>query len=363
MVPGLGPAHAPCQPRAGPPPRRGPPRPRAGRAQREDEHERARRWVQDEHGPVVHAQPSNISAANHPVHTEKAGLRMTRSYLGLDGALLELDEVLGKVDLRRVADGVLWSLRCTVTLPQLQPNPNATIAHRLCEAAADLEMVADPGPTLWLAHSLPSPTTYHRVDARDTQVVLQFHMSSAVLARLEATREGRALRLRLGFQAHLQRVGSYLRSEDDNVPRTLQASVRHDIARDAWVTALREAQLAQTLVLEVPLPAAPPTQFADAVRALAQAHRALDSGGRAGWSACAAQVRVAIEKWPGAGSTNAIKTDQTRDLDGRMAVLRDAVRDVAHLAHHDLEDPWTRADALALFAAAASLLAREVHGA
>lgn len=287
---------------------------------------------------------------------------MTRSHLGLDGAFLELDDVLGKVELQRVADGVLWPLRCSVTLPQLEPNLNAAVGYRLYDVAADLEIVTRAGPAVWLAHSLPRPTTYHRVDARDAQVDLQFHVSSAALAHLEATREGRPLRMRLGFQAHLHRVGSYIRGPDDNIPRQLRASVGLDVARDAWLTALGGAQVAQTIVLEVPLPDTAPTEYADALRALAQAHRALEAGGRAGWNACAASVRVAIEKWPGAGSTNAIRADPTRDLHARMAVLRDAVRNATHVAHHDLEDQWTRADALALFAAAASLLAREVHG-
>lgn len=288
---------------------------------------------------------------------------MTHSHLGLDGAFLELNDVLGRVELRRAADGVLWPLRCEVTLPSLPPNPSGAVAYCLSEVSARLELVRQDAPPLWLADSLPRLATYHRFDTSAAPVDMQFHLSSAAVACLEATREGRALRIGVHFHAHLHRVGSYIREPDGSVPRLLRASVGLEVARDAWVTALRGAQVAQTVVLEVPLPNTVPTEYSDSLRAMQQAYRALEAGGKAGWQACARDVRTALEKWPGPKATGAVTYDRSMDLEARMAILREAVRIVTHDAHHQLEDHWCRADALALFSAAASLLAREVHGA
>lgn len=286
---------------------------------------------------------------------------MARAHLGLDGASLELDDVLGRVELERVADGVLWPMRCEVRLPTLEVHPNGAVGYALCDVVATLSHLPTDGSALWLAQSLPQATRYSHVTEQVGHLDLRFHLSSTAFACLEARRDGRPVRIGLNFQASLHRVGSYVRTHDENIPRRLHAHIAIEVARDAWLTALRETRLAQTILLEVPLPDAAPGAYDASLRALAQAHRALEQGGKAGWQACARDVRTAVEKWPGTRARGSIRYEQSMDLHARMAVLREAVLVVTHDAQHQLEDHWHRADALALFAAAASLLSRDVH--
>ncbi len=121
----------------------------------------------------------------------------------------------------------------------------------------------------------------------------------AALAHYERLRAGKPPRLTIevhGQACYLVNVGGVslrLRTEP------VAVSGRAEIAYPAhvWVAMLRELKVAENVLVEVPVPGAPPPGREGTWQALVEARGAFEQGGETGWSQCVVKVRHALELW------------------------------------------------------------------
>jgi hypothetical protein len=136
-------------------------------------------------------------------------------------------------------------------------------------------------------------------------------------------------------------------------------------SREAWTDMLRELNLRDTVLVEIPFQADPPSGWEPIWQALRDARDSFDTGGSTGWKNCVASVRHALEEWQkvekeeqGPGWQRPAFPDlQSRTKAQRIDNLRWHLIQCAHLAPHTKADDWTRDDALLALSTLCALLA------
>ena len=136
-------------------------------------------------------------------------------------------------------------------------------------------------------------------------------------------------------------------------------------SREAWTNMLREVNLRDTVLVEIPLQSDPPSGWEPVWQALRDARDSFDTGGSTGWKNCVASVRLALEKWHdleqedhGPGWNPPGREDrENRTKQQRLDNIRWHLIQLAHYAAHTRADEWTRDDAVLALSTLSALLA------
>ena len=119
------------------------------------------------------------------------------------------------------------------------------------------------------------------------------------LAAYEKLRAGGSPRFRLILYAELcyliesDRPRYRLRSH----PQQLYGDVEVVYDRDTWIRVIRNLNVSQNVLVEVPVPQTPATEWDEIWQALIEARTYFEQGGKTGWKGCVGSVRLALEKW------------------------------------------------------------------
>lgn len=148
-------------------------------------------------------------------------------------------------------------------------------------------------------------------------------------------------------------------------PSIFQDSGTVAYSRESWVNTLRQLNMHDAVIAEIPFPAAPPNGWEPVWSALRDARNGFDTGGSTGWRNCVGSVRLALEEWQktekeecGPGGVNASHTERTaRDKRQRAEFLRWSLLQYAHYGPHTNADGWTRDDALLALSSFCALIA------
>lgn len=148
-------------------------------------------------------------------------------------------------------------------------------------------------------------------------------------------------------------------------PRLLSGSVDITYPTEVWVKMLRRLEIAENILVEIPLPSSPPAPWDKVWNPLREARDAFERGGTTGWKGCVSAVRLALEKWKdieeedmGLGwQSPPLKNREARSKRERLDNLRWHLLQCAHLAPHSGADDWSRDDALLALATLSALLA------
>jgi hypothetical protein len=145
-------------------------------------------------------------------------------------------------------------------------------------------------------------------------------------------------------------------------------SIQHGVikySRDAWTNMLRELNLQDTILVEIPFPSDPPSGWEPVWQALKDARDSFDTGGSTGWKNSVASVRHALEEWQGIEREDhgpgwhrpASGELQNRTKTQRIDNIRWHLIQLAHYAAHTKADEWTRDDAVLALSTLCALLA------
>jgi hypothetical protein len=139
-------------------------------------------------------------------------------------------------------------------------------------------------------------------------------------------------------------------------------SVRY--SRETWTNMLRQLNLRDAVLVEIPFQSDPPNGWEPIWQALRDARNSFDAGGSTGWKNCVVSVRHALENWQsiekedqGPGWQRPATADlQTRTKAQRIDNIRWHLVQLAHYAAHTKADEWTRDDALLALSALSALI-------
>jgi hypothetical protein len=121
---------------------------------------------------------------------------------------------------------------------------------------------------------------------------------------------------------------------------------------------LREVNLRDTVLVEIPFQSDPPSGWEAVWQALQDARDSFDTGGSTGWKNCVTAVRLALDEWRRIEPEDKGPADpQDRTKAHRTENLRWHLIQLAHYAAHTRADEWTRDDALLALSTLSALLA------
>lgn len=186
------------------------------------------------------------------------------------------------------------------------------------------------------------------------------------LAYIEKCRDGQRPQMKLELRAE----GCWLlpyQNQDRirTAPLWIGGKVILTYPKEVWIKMLRDMKFSENVLLEIPLPSTPPTQWDKVWSAFLEARNALEQGGPTGWKSCVSAIRLALEEWksiekeemgPG-GITPNTNDLRSRNKQQRYDNLRWHLIQCAHLGPHSSAEDWSRDDAMLLLATLSALLA------
>lgn len=190
------------------------------------------------------------------------------------------------------------------------------------------------------------------------------------LAWLEKQRNGGEPRLKLRIEALLAKAIPGVGTDDwphevCTVPHPSFSTLVVKYPVPAWTEMVRTLGVADSVLVEIPVPGSRPAPWETVLKYLSEAREALEKGGTTGWKACVVAVREGLTTWQklepedkGAGITVDRQAILTRTKEQRLDCLRWNLLQAAHLAPHSPAENWTRDDAVLLLSAFAGLLAK-----
>jgi len=198
------------------------------------------------------------------------------------------------------------------------------------------------------------------------QINLIWTDAISTLAYIEKCRDGQRPQLKLELRAE----GCWLLQHQSQVrirtaPQFIGGKVTLTYPKEVWIKMLRDMKFSENVLLEIPFPSTPPTQWDKVWSALVEARSALEQGGATGWKSCVSAVRLALEEWraiekeemgPG-GMTSSTNDLKSRSKQQRYDNLRWHLIQCAHLGPHSSAEDWSRDDAMVLLATLSALLA------
>jgi hypothetical protein len=197
-------------------------------------------------------------------------------------------------------------------------------------------------------------------------ITLTWDWPLSAVAVYERIRDGRAPVFSVTVSGHLRYV---LAGEAGKEPVSIAAPF-HQIgevgySRDTWVGMLRKANVHDAVIVEIPFPSDPPTDWDGVWSALKEARDCFDQGGSVGWNNCIKSVRLALERWRDIETANRApnwidpKNKQVTDWtkEDRIEMLRRRFHEYANLGPHSGADGWNRDDAMLALSTLTSLLA------
>jgi hypothetical protein len=146
-------------------------------------------------------------------------------------------------------------------------------------------------------------------------------------------------------------------------PNVCDVSVGY--SQDVWVKMLRSLNVAENVLVEIPLPVCPSSEWEGVWEGLLNARDAFEQGGATAWKNCIMGVRLALERWQkiekenmGLGWQPPSRQDkEARTKKERYDNLRWHLYQAAHRGAHTGADEWSRDDAVLLFSTLSALLA------
>jgi hypothetical protein len=197
----------------------------------------------------------------------------------------------------------------------------------------------------------------------DRDIYLRWAGSLSELAALEKLRAGRAPRFSVGLRGDtmhayiFNRGGPRFRSAPERL-RLPSGAVSFAYPAETWVKALRSVGAAENVVVEIPLPPAPPAPWDEVWQFLVKARDSFERGGSTGWEGCVVGVRQALEKWRDIEAPQIGPTDPTqRTKAERIDNLRAALHSCTHVWIHGQAADCTRDDAVLMLTTLSALLA------
>lgn len=189
----------------------------------------------------------------------------------------------------------------------------------------------------------------------------------STLTKFEIIRDGKSPILKIKFHGEacwlLPNIDkTYLiRSE----PYNFSDKVQITYPKEVWIKMLRGLQVAENILVEIPLPSEPPAPWDEVWKALVEARDAFEQGGSTGWKGSVAAIRLALEKWQGIEKEDmgpgwkppSQQERVSRSKKQRLDNLRWHLLQCAHLAPHSSADEWSRDDALLMLSTLSALLA------
>ena len=135
-------------------------------------------------------------------------------------------------------------------------------------------------------------------------------------------------------------------------------------SREAWTTMMKELNLGDVVLVEIPFSPDPPSGWVPVWDALKDARDSFEKGGTTGWKNCVASVRHALDEWrkieaedQGAGWQRPKQVElEARTKSQRLDALRWHLIQCAHLAPHTASRDWTREDAVFALSTLCALL-------
>lgn len=205
----------------------------------------------------------------------------------------------------------------------------------------------------------------YQTPVREMPIILLWNWTLQEFSFYEAKRRGKEPHFRMIVSGQIRYIlPGEQGKEAISLPTMFSGQGDVGYSREVWTTMLRQLNLRDAVVVEIPFSSEPSTAWEAIWDALRDARNAFDKGGTTGWKSCVANVRHALELWQEAEPVNfgpgwqRPKHDELRERnkDQRIDNLRWHLHQCAHLAPHTKADSWTREDALLALSTLAALL-------
>lgn len=261
--------------------------------------------------------------------------------------------------LERVLGGYQIYFDVAVTTVEWVENTPLTVIP--AGASVTLE-VAGRMESLGNAQALPA-SRFHPAEHSSRAVVsFLMYLSPERVVAVEEFRRGQPFKVRMSMEAFTLVVGSSM--------RTTTMDATFDVNRDDWIQKLRQAQITESILFEVPVPS--PESTPELREAVARLKEALSHQQLGHDTDAIGKCRVAVEALGQAGFANRAPSDviafikenaRRLTMIERFSVLQTALHLYLSPSHHAGTDPeeFSRADStfsLALTAAIVSLAPR-----
>lgn len=240
----------------------------------------------------------------------------------------------------------------------------------LSNISAVITAVNDDGKELTVGRALHYGWAIGAIPQSSTESKLTWTDTRTAMAAYERFREGRRPRFRIALQAELSKLvppsfggGPRKRTE----PFAVHGNAEVSYPTEVWVRLVRDLGISHPVLIEVPLPASPPSPPSpwDAVwQSVGEAEASFERGGKTGWKGCISAVRLALDHWrkieaedmgPGWKQPD-ISDLKKRTTDQRLDNIRWHLREFSHLAAHSGAEEFTRDDALLMLSTLSALL-------
>ena len=204
---------------------------------------------------------------------------------------------------------------------------------------------------------------------KNTPIFFSWDWTLPMLAVYEAQRAGNVPQFTAWLYGDLyyRLEGKDWKQEVLSVPFPFNNNGVIKYSRETWTKTLRKMNVLDTVVVEIPFPSDPPSDWDQIFECLREARDAFDKGGSSGWKGCATGVRVALEKWskkekesPSPGPGWAVpdpKLLHSRTKRERTDAVRWHVYQLAHYLVHNQAAECDREDAALVLAVLSALLA------
>jgi hypothetical protein len=217
--------------------------------------------------------------------------------------------------------------------------------------------------TAWSGSTLSTPM-------REAPSQFSWDWTLDAFAFYERVRAGREPKFRLQLCGDIRYIlvaqgGSRTGREPCSIARSFCEWGEVGYSQRVWTKMMRDLNLRDSILVEIPFPSDPPTGWEPVWEALRDARESFDTGGSTGWKSAVTSVRLALEEWrklekedPGPGwQAPKVPDLQSRTKSQRIDNIRWHLIQLAHYAAHTRADEWTRDDALLLLSTLCSLLA------
>lgn len=263
----------------------------------------------------------------------------------------------------RTATGFNLSIPATVELEYTDSSKPCPMLSNLCGTiSVDMESGAEMELGI-----IKDDRWYTGGKSESEKLVLVWSGLISALTTFEKIRGGKSPKLKIKLHGEACWLLPYndgnkrVRTEPYSIDRDVQITYPTEV----WIKMLRGLQVAENILVEIPLPSAPPTPWDEIWKALVEARNTFEQGGSTGWKECVAAVRLSLEKWQdiekedmGPGWKSPTKEEREgRSKKQRLNNLRWHLLQLAHLAVHSSADEWSRDDALLMLSTLSALLA------
>lgn len=280
---------------------------------------------------------------------------------------------ISKVDLVRTPDGVRWSFPVEIHLHGFEgefgksevqryvrvdgSNDPVQLSWGLRGMAVEM-FVRQKGTGIPIARAIVTDMLDAGTGAIKRTVMFPFYLPAQAIAFIENIRQDNDLEVAWQFSAETfwiaMRVFGW-RSPQCQSCQFQSGLMVQRVQREPWIAALRELDLSENILVEVPLMHTPDDEWRGVWNSLVAARRSFD---KAMWNETVRSVRAAFEAWQTRWremnkpwKLNLSNGQAHADLDkitkkDRLSDLLYVAKRFADKAAHSTDDDWTRDDAL-----------------